>query len=179
MTVGTAFDGSDHDVQVLWGPRPAAMIDAGVQRLIARLNNELGRYPKIEEIDGLIYGPGPAPEIIDGIVYATAMFRADVGRYPMPAEIIAGLLATDTDVALTAYIANEIRVGDRVMWAEQDNTGQFLHRARENSYDTLVIYYGTVTGQPQGWDGPNVIIRDDGRTVSIDRERLIRVGENV
>lgn len=115
MTGVTAFDASDHDMQVLWGPRPAAMIDAGLQRLIARLDTELGRYPNIEEIDEIVYGHTPAPEIIDGIVHATAIFRADVGRYPTPAEMIAGLLATDTDLALTAYIANEIRVGDRVM----------------------------------------------------------------
>lgn len=38
--------------------------------------------------------------------------------------------------------------------------------------------YGTVVDQSQGWDGPNIILRDDGCTVSIGREWLIRVREN-
>ncbi len=35
--------------------------------------------------------------------------------------------------------------------------------------------YGTITAQPEGWHGDNMITRDDGRTVMIGRKWLIKV----
>ena len=115
-----SFAGSPEDSEpILWGYPAAAMIDAGVQQLIARLDTELRRYPTVAEIHEHIYGRTPAPEMTEGIIYAANVFRQDVGRYPTPAEVLAGLLLVDAEIALLTYVANEIRVGDRVMWAEQ------------------------------------------------------------
>ena len=44
--------------------------------------------------------------------------RSVVSRRLAP-EVVAGLLLVDTEIALLTYVANDIRVGDRVMWAEQ------------------------------------------------------------
>jgi len=99
------------------------MIEAGVQRLIARLDTAWDHYPTVAEIDDHIYGRTPAPEITEGIIYAANVFRQDVGRYPTPAEVLAGLLLVDVEIALLMYVANEILVGDRVMWAEHDDKG--------------------------------------------------------
>ena len=168
----------DHDdsTAMLWGYPAATMIEAGIQRLIARLDTALRRYPTVAEIDEHIYGRTPAPEITEGIIYAAQVFRQDVGRYPTPAEVLAGLLLIDVEIALLTFIANEIRVGDRVMWAEHDN-GEFLHPTREDNDDLLVFAYGTVTAQPDGWNGKNSITRDDGRTVRLGREWLVKVPE--
>ena len=167
----------DHDdsTAMLWGYPAAAMIDAGVPRLIARLDTAWRRYPTVAEIDEHIYGGAPAPEITEGIIYAAQVFRQDVGRYPTPAEVLAGLLLIDVEIALFTYIANEIRVGDRVMWAEHDDEGEFLRPTREDNDDELVFAYGTVTAQPDGWNGKNTITRDDGRTTVIGREWLIKM----
>jgi hypothetical protein len=103
------------------------------------------------------------------------VFQHDFGRYPTPTEVMADLLDIDTELALFIYIANDIQVGDRVMWPLHDDNGQLLHQAREGSDDTLVFAYGTVTAQPEGWNGPNTIASDDGRTLAIGREWLIKV----
>jgi hypothetical protein len=171
-----SFAGAPEDGEpVLWGHPAATMIEAGVQRLIARLDTEWRRYPTVAEIDEHIYGRTPAPEITEAIIYAANVFREDVGRYPTPAEVLAGLLLIDTEIALLTFIANEIRVGDRVMWAEHDDNGEFRRPTREGSDDELVFAYGTVTAQPDGWNGNNIITRDDGRTAVIGREWLIKM----
>jgi len=169
----------DHDnsTAMLWGYPAATMIEAGIQRLIARLDTALRRYPTLAEIDEYIYGGAPAPEITAGIIYAANVFRRDVGCYPTPAEVLAGLLLIDTEIALFTFVANEIRVGDRVMWAERDDNGEFPCATREDDDDLLVFAYGTVTAQPDGWNGKNTITRDDGRTLTIGREWLVRVPE--
>jgi len=115
------------------------------------------------------------PEITDAIIYAAKVFRQDVGRYPTPTEVLAGLLLVDTEAALLSYVANDIRVGDRVMWAERDDNGQFLHQTLDGRDDMIVPAYGTVVAQPDGWDGDNTVTRDDGRTVIIGRKWLIKV----
>jgi hypothetical protein len=169
----------DHDdsTVVLWGYPAATMIEAGVQRLIARLDTAWRRYPTVAEIDEHIYGRTPAPEITAGIIYATNIFREDVGRYPTPAEVLAGLLLIDTEIALLTHVANDIRVGDRVMWGEHDDNSQYLRPSREDNDDELVFAYGTVTAQPDGWNGKNIITRDDGRTTVIGREWLVKMPE--
>jgi hypothetical protein len=89
--------------ELLWGDHPAAMIEEGVQRLIARLYAELRRYPTVAEIDEQIYGATAAPQIVEGMANAARVFREDVGRDPTPAEMQAGLLFADTQVALFTY----------------------------------------------------------------------------
>jgi hypothetical protein len=168
----TGFDEGD---EMLWGYPGATMIEAGVQCLIARLDTEWRRNPTVAEIHEHIYGGTPAPEMTEAIIHAANVFRQDVGRYPTPAEVLAGLLLVDTEIALLTHVANDIRVGDRVMWAEHDDNGEFLRPTREGSDDTLVVAYGTVTAQPEGWNGSNIITRDDGRTTVIGREWLIKV----
>jgi len=109
-----SFAGTQDDSGlILWGYPAATMIEAGVQRLIARLDNELRRYPTVDEVHEHIYGRTAAPEITEGIIYAANVFRQDVGRYPTPAEVLAGLLLVDTELALLTYVANDIRVGDQ------------------------------------------------------------------
>ena len=174
---GIPFTEAYDDVETLWGDPAATMIEAGVQRLIARLDTTWHRYPAVAEIDEHIYGRTPAPEITEGIIYAAQVFRQDVGRYPTPAEVLAGLLLVDVEIALLTHVANEIRVGDRVMWAEHDDEGEFRRPTREDNDDELVFAYGTVTAQPDGWNGKNIITRDDGRTAVIDREWLVKVPE--
>jgi hypothetical protein len=87
----------------------------------------------------------------------------------------AGLLMADTETALFVYLELEIQVGDRVMWAEHDDNGEFMHQTLDGRDDMIVPAYGTVTAQPEGWNGDNTITRDDGRTVIIGRKWLIKV----
>lgn len=155
------------------GEPPAAMIEEGIQRLIARLYAELRCHPTAAEIDEHVYGPSPAPEIIEGMAKAARVFREDVGRDPTPSELQAGLLIADTQAALLTYLELEIQVGDRVMWAECDDNGELLHQTLDGRDDMIVPAYGTVTAQPRGWHRDNVITCDDGRTVSIGRKWLI------
>ncbi len=164
-----------NDTELLWGGPPAVMVEDGIQRLIGRQYGELRRYPTVAEIDENIYGRTAAPEITEAIIYAAKVFRQDVGRYPTPAEVLAGLLLVDTETALLTYVANDIRVGDRVMWAERDDNGQPLHQTLDGRDDMIVPAYGTITAQPEGWHGNNTITRDDGRTVIIGRKWLIKV----
>jgi hypothetical protein len=161
--------------ELLWGDPPAAMIEEGIQRLIARLYGELRRYPTVAEIDEHTYGPTTAPEMVEGIAKAARVFREDVGRAPTPAEVQAGLLMADTETALFSYMEHDIQVGDPVMWAERDDNGEFLHQTLDGRDDMIVPGYGTVTAQPEGWNGDNTITRDDGRTVIIGRKWLIKV----
>jgi hypothetical protein len=161
--------------ELLWGYPPAAMIEEGLQRLIARLYTELRRHPTVAEIDEDTYGPTPAPEIVDAMADAARVFGEDVGRDPTPAEMQAGLLLTDTQAALFTYIEREIQVGDRVMWAERDDNGELLHQTIDGRDDMIVPAYGTVTAQPEGWHGDNTITRDDGRTVIMGRKWLIKL----
>jgi len=166
---------SSSGTELLWGDSPAAMIEKGMQRLIARLYTELRRHPTVTEIDGQIYGPALAPEIVDGMAKAAKVFREDVGRDPTPAELQAGLLLTDTQGALFTYLELEIQVGDRVMWAECDGNGARLHQTLDGRDHMIVPAYGTVTAQPEGWQGDNIIIRDDGRTIVLARKWLIKL----
>jgi len=161
--------------ELLWGYPPAAMIEEGIQRLIARLYAELRRHPTVAEIDEQIYGPNPAPEIVEAMANAARVFREDVGRDPSPAELQAGLLLADTEATLFTYLELEIQVGDRVMWAECDDNGKLLHQTLDGCDDMIVPAYGTVIAQPEGWHGDNTIIRDDGRIVIIGRKWLIKV----
>ena len=87
----------------------------------------------------------------------------------------AGLLLADTQGALFTYLELEIQVGDRVMWAERDDNGQLLHQTLDGCDDVIVLAYGTVTAQPEGWHGDNIITRDNGREVILGRKWLIRV----
>ena len=114
------------------------------------------------------------PEIIDGIILAAEVFLRDVGRYPTPIEVMGALLDIDTAVALLNYIASDIRVGDRVMWPLHDDNGKLLHQTRSGSDDTLVWVHGTVRAQPEGWNGPNIIETEDGRSLAIGREWLVK-----
>ena len=171
---GIAFTEGHDDAEILWGYPPADKIDEGIQRLIARLYAELRRYPIVAEIDAQIYGPTTAPEIVEDIAKAARVFREDVGRDPTPAEVQAGLLLADTDAALFTYLELDIQVEDRVMWAERDDNGEFLHQTLDGRDDMIVPAYGTVTAQPEGWHGDNTITRDDGRTVIIGRKWLIK-----
>jgi hypothetical protein len=159
--------------EMLWGRPPAAMIDEGVQRLIARLYAELHRHPEGVEIDEQIHGPTPAPEVVEGITKAARVFHEDVGRNPTPAEVQAWLLLVDSQDALLAYLELEIQVGDRVMWAERGDNSEFL-RQTVDGRDAIVPAYGTVTAQPEGWYGENIITRDDGHTVVLGRKWLIK-----
>lgn len=175
-TQNLSFAGTPEDSEhILWTHPADAMIDAGVQRLIARLDSESGTYPTPQEIDINLYGATPPPEIIDAVAYAVRVFRRDLGRYPTPLEVMAALLEIDTECALFTYIANDILVGDRVMWPLHDDSGKLLRLTRDGSDDTLVFDYGTVTAQPEGWNGPNTIASDDGRTLVIGREWLVKV----
>ena len=135
---GSALTEGHDDAEMIWGGPPAAIIEEGIQRLIARLYGELRRYPTLAEVDEHIYGQTPAPEITEAIIYAAKVFRQDVGRYPTPAEVLAGLLLVDVETALLTYVANDIRVGDRVMWAERDNNGQLLHQTLDGRDDMIV-----------------------------------------
>lgn len=161
--------------ELLWGEPPAAMIEEGIQRLIARLYTELRRHPTVVEIDEQTYGPTAAPEILAGMANASRVFREDVGREPTPAELGAGLLLADTEAALFTYLELEIQVGDRVMWAERDDNGDLLHQTLDGRDDMIVPAYGAVTAQPEGWHGDNIIVRDDGQTIVIGRKWLIKV----
>ncbi|OBA64697.1 hypothetical protein A5647_24805 [Mycobacterium sp. 1100029.7] len=161
--------------ELLWGEPPAAMIEEGVQRLIARMYTQLRRHPTAAEIDEQIYGPAAAPEIIEGIANATRVFREDIGRDPTPSEVGAGLLLADTEAALFTYLELEIQVGDRVMWAERDDNGDLLHRTLDGRDDMIVPAYGIVTAQPEGWHGDNIITSEDGGTITIGRKWLIKV----
>jgi hypothetical protein len=172
---GIAFTEGHDDAEILWGDPPAAMIEEGIQRLIARLYGELRRYPSVAEIDEHTYGPTTAPEIVEGIANAARVFREDVGRDATPAEVQAGLLLADTEAALFDYMEYDIQVGDRVMWAERDDNGELLHQTLDGRDDALVFAYGTVTAQPHGWHGDNTVTRDDGRTVIVGRKWLIKV----
>jgi hypothetical protein len=151
------------------------MIEEGIQRLIARLYGKLRRYPTVEEIDEQIYGPAIAPEIVEGMANAARVFREDVGRDPTPAEMQAGLLMADTETALMTYFGLDIQVGDRVMWADRDDNGKFLHQTLDGRDDMIGPAYGTVTAQPEGWHGDNIIARDDGREVILGRKWLVKV----
>jgi hypothetical protein len=170
-----AGDRAARDSELIWGKAPAAMIDEAIQRLIARLYDQLHRHPTVAEIDEHIYGPNMAPEIVEGIAKAASAFRRDMGRDPTPAELWAGLLLAETQEAVFTYLAFEIRVGDRVMWAECDANGERLHQTLDGRDDMIVPAYGTVVAQPNGWRGDNTIQRDDGRTVTIGRKWLIKV----
>jgi hypothetical protein len=161
--------------ELQWGEPPTAMIEEGIQCLIARLYTELRRHPTVAEIDEQTYGPTAAPEIVEGMANAARVFREDIGRDPSPAELQAGLLLADTQGALFTYLELEIQVGDRVMWAECDDNGKRLHQTIDGRDDMIVPAYGTVVAQPEGWHGGNTIIRDDGRTVTIGRKWLIKV----
>jgi hypothetical protein len=170
---------SDNGTEMLWGEPPAAMIDAAIQRLIARLYGELHHHPTVAEIDEHIYGSTVAQEIVEGIANAAKVFREDVGRDPAPAELQAGLLLADTQGALFTYLELEIQVGTRVMWAERDENGELLHQVADGRDDMIVRVYGTVTAQPEGWHGDNTITRDDGRTVVIGRKWLVKVASRI
>jgi hypothetical protein len=161
--------------ELLWGDPPAAMIEEGMQRLIARLYRELRRYPTVAEIDERIYCPMPAPEIVEAMANAARVFREDVGRDPTPAEVQAGLLLADTQGAVFRYLELEIQVGDRVMWAEREDKGELLLQTIDGRDNMIVPIYGTVTAQPEGWHRDNIITRDDGNTVIIGRKWLIKV----
>ncbi|OBG50193.1 hypothetical protein A5704_06045 [Mycobacterium sp. E735] len=150
------------------------MIEAGIQRLIARLYTELRRQPTVAEIDEQIYGPAPAPEIVEGMANAARVFREDLGRDPAPDEMQAGLLLADTQGALFTYLELEIQVGDRVMWAERDDDGELLRQSVDGR-DEIVPVYGIVTAQPEGWHGDNTVTRDDGHIAIIGRMWLIKV----
>jgi hypothetical protein len=161
--------------ELLWGDPPAAMIEEGIQRLIARLYTELRRHPTVAEIDEQTYGPTAAPEIVEGMANAARVFREDVGREPTPEELQAGLLLADTQGAVFRYLELEIQVGTRVMWAECDENGELLLQTIDGRDNMIVPIYGTVTAQPDGWHRDNTILRDDGRTVVIGRKWLIKV----
>jgi hypothetical protein len=168
---GHAADGAE----LVWGDPPAAMIEEGIQRLIARLYTELRRHPTVAEIDEQTYGPTAAPEIVEAMANAARVFREDVGREPTPDELQAGLLFADTQGAVFRYLELEIQVGDRVMWAERDDDGLLLHQTVDGRDDMIVPAYGTVTAQPEGWHRDNIITHDDGHTVIIGRKWLIKV----
>ena len=163
--------------ELLWGEPPAAMIEDGIQRLIARLYTELRRHPTVAEIDERVYCPKPAPEIVEAMAYAARVFREDVGREPTFAELQAGLLLADTQGAVFRYLELEIQVGTRVMWAECDENGELLLQTIDSRDNMIVPAFGTVTAQPEGWHRDNIITRDDGRTVILGRKWLIKVSD--
>jgi hypothetical protein len=150
------------------------MIEEGIQRLIARLYDELHRHPTVSEIDAHIYGSTAAPEIVEGMANAAMVFREDLGRDPTLAELQAGLVLADTQAALVTYLELEIQIGDRVMWAERDDNGELLHQILDGR-DSIVPMYGTVVAQPEGWQADNTVQCDDGRDITIGRKWLIKV----
>jgi hypothetical protein len=172
--VSPTEDHTASGAELLWGDPPSAMIEEGIQRLIARLYAELHRHPTVAEIDEHVYGPIPAPEIVEAMANALRVFRDDVGRDPTPFEVQAGLVLADTQAALFTYLELEIQVGDRVMWAERGDDGEFLRQTLDGR-DVIVPANGTVTAQPEGWHGENIITRDDGQTVVLCRKWLIKV----
>jgi hypothetical protein len=161
--------------ELLWGEPPAAMIEEGMQRLIARLYRELHHHPTVADIEEHLFGPVMAPEIVDGVADAARVFRQDIGREPSSAELQAGLVLADAQAALFTYVALEIQVGDRVMWAECDANGERLHQTLDGRDDMIVPSYGTVVAQPEGWHADNTVQRDDGRIVTMGRKWLIKV----
>ena len=106
------FTEARDDVEILWGYPAAAMIEAGGAASHHPAGHRVAPLPTVAEIDEHIYGRTPAPEITEGIIYAANVFRENVRRYPTPAEVLAGLLLVDVELALLTYVANEIRVGD-------------------------------------------------------------------
>lgn len=162
-----------NDGAALWGGPPAAEIEVGLQRLIARLYSEMRCHPTVAELDEQVYAAQPAPEIVEAIADAARVFHEDVGREPSAFELQAGLVLADTRAALITYLELEIQVGDRVMWAETDDNGQRLHQNIDGRDDIIVPVFGTVIAQPDGWRGDNVISRDDGRTVVVGRKWLV------
>jgi hypothetical protein len=79
----TAF-GEPDDTVMLWGYPAATMIDAGVQRLITRLDTAWYRYPTVAKIDDHIYGGTATPEITEGIIYAAQVSVRMSGVTPHP-----------------------------------------------------------------------------------------------
>lgn len=170
-----AEDANAYDSELLWGESPAAVMEEAIQRLIARLYDELRCHPTAAEIDEQIYCPSPAPEIVEGIINAAKVFRDDIGRDPTLVELQAGLLLADPQEALFTYLELEIQVGDRVMWAERDDNGELLHQTLDGRDDMIVPAYGTVAAQPEGWHGDIIITCDDGLVITIGRKWLIKV----
>lgn len=109
-------DGSE----MLWGDSPADAIGAGIDNLIKRLKDELGRYPTLEEVDA---ARPDAPEMIAAIAKATAEFTEDIGRPPTEGEIAAGLAFSDTEISLDSIMRSDIGVGDTVRWPVMKDVG--------------------------------------------------------
>lgn len=109
-------DGSE----MLWGDAPADMIGDGLERLILRLRDELGRWPGAAEVDAA--RPG-APEMAEAVGRAREVFEGDVGRPATDGEVAAGLAFSDTGVVLDSMVRSDIRVGDRVRWAVMRDAG--------------------------------------------------------
>jgi hypothetical protein len=129
----------------------------------------------VAEIDDQTYSTTPPREIAESMVKAAKAFRDDIGRDPTPFELQAGLVLADTQAALFTYLEREIKVGDRVMWAECDANGERLHQTVDGRDDMIVPVYGTVVAQPEGWTGEHTVERDDGLTATIGRKWLIKV----
>lgn len=168
---GIPFSEAEDEAAAQWGPPPAEVIAEGKQRLIARLYRELDRHPSATQVDEETFGPETAPEMIEAIAGAAEVFRRDLGRNPTEHEVLGGLLLDDTDDALLIYLEREIQVGDRVIWPERDAEGNYLHHTIDGR-ELVVSGFGTVTAQPDGWHGDNVIASDDGRTVVLGRKWL-------
>ena len=129
---GTNPDGSE----MLWGDSPADAIDSGIDRLIARLNIELGRPPTVAEIDAV---KAAAPEMVAAIAEAIVVFCDDLGRQPTDGEIKAGLAFCDTATSLDSAMRRTISIGDTIRWAVMVDRGFY----REIDY----IHEGVVDGK--------------------------------
>ena len=150
-------DGSE----MLWGDAPADRLDDGIEKLILRLQADLGRSPTVGEVDA---EKATAPEMIEAIAKARKVFAEDIEREATDGEIAAGLAFSDTGISLESVMRRDIVVGDTIRWAvmrdcgfftEIDNTAEAVvesieERDRINTWTgnayTHVVYVVTVDG---------------------------------
>lgn len=161
---GTNPDGSE----MLWGDAPADAIDAGLDRLIIRLREELGRFPTVAEVDAV---KATAPEMVKAIATASASFTDDIGRSPTDGEITAGLAFSDTGISVDEAQRRDIAVGDTVSWAVMRTVGFFAEVDR--------IAYAVVEGIAEreavsSWSGQPYtkvvyVVRDGDTVVDVER----------
>jgi len=131
-------DGSE----MLWGDAPADRIDSGIDSLIGRLRDELGRFPSVEEVDAV---KDSAPEMLDAIAAAREVFAQDVEREMSDGELAAGLLFADTALALDFAIRRDIQIGDSIRFGVFRDCGFF--REIDRVADAVVEFASTRTAE--------------------------------
>lgn len=114
------FTALHENTELLWGDAPADCLDAGLDRLIARLRGELGRFPTVAEVDAL---KATAPEMAEAIAKAKKVFAEDVERDMLDVELEAGLRFADTEIALDSAMRRDVVVGDLIRWGLWEDRG--------------------------------------------------------